>query len=133
MTATASEQLGENASLVKDWAKGYESQLHEYSYWIDEIEGTIPPELQGTLFRNGAGSLEVNGQKIGHPFDGDGMICAITSKVVPTFKIATFAQKAFSKNKARGRSYTEGLVPKKREVGWRISLTPISKMRQTPA
>lgn len=78
MTAITSEKLDENTSLVKDWAKGYESQLNEYSYWIDEIEGTLPSELQGTLFRNGAGSLEVNGQKIGHPFDGDGMICAIT-------------------------------------------------------
>lgn len=78
--ATSTAALNEKSSLVKDWAKGYESQLTEYSYWIDEIEGTIPPELQGTLFRNGPGSLEVNSQKIGHPFDGDGMICAITFK-----------------------------------------------------
>lgn len=71
-------QLKEENNLVKDWAQGYKSQPNEYSYWIDEIEGNIPPELQGTLFRNGSGSLEINGQKLGHPFDGDGMICAIT-------------------------------------------------------
>jgi all-trans-8'-apo-beta-carotenal 15,15'-oxygenase len=33
--------------------------------------------LQGTFFRNKPGLLEVNGQRIHHPFDGDGMICAI--------------------------------------------------------
>jgi all-trans-8'-apo-beta-carotenal 15,15'-oxygenase len=40
--------------------------------------------LQGTFFRNGPGLLEVNGQRIHHPFDGDGMICAIAiPKVAP--------------------------------------------------
>ena len=63
---------------VEDWAKGYQSQPNEYNYWIDKIEGVIPNELQGTLFRNGPGLLEIKGQKIGHPFDGDGMVCAIT-------------------------------------------------------
>ena len=65
---------------VEDWAKGYESQPNEYNYWIDEIEGVIPHELQGTLFRNGPGLLSINGQKIGHPFDADGMVCAVTFK-----------------------------------------------------
>lgn len=60
-----------------EWAKGYRSLKREYDYWIDEIEGTIPPELTGTLFRNGPGMLDVGGQAIQHPFDGDGMICAI--------------------------------------------------------
>jgi all-trans-8'-apo-beta-carotenal 15,15'-oxygenase len=61
----------------KDWQKGYQSQPYEYEYWIDEIEGTIPVELNGTLFRNGPGLLDINGQIIAHPFDGDGLICAI--------------------------------------------------------
>ncbi|HLO52019.1 MAG TPA: carotenoid oxygenase family protein [Kamptonema sp.] len=61
----------------KDWQRGYESQTQEYDYWIDDVEGEIPLDLQGTLFRNGPGLLDVNGQKIHHPFDGDGMVCAI--------------------------------------------------------
>lgn len=60
-----------------DWKKGYLSQPNEYDYWIDDIEGEIPPELEGTLYRNGPGLLEINGQAIRHPFDGDGMISAI--------------------------------------------------------
>ena len=60
-----------------DWKRGYESQPNEYDYWIDDIEGKIPEELYGTLFRNGPGLLEVNGHSIHHPFDGDGMISAI--------------------------------------------------------
>jgi all-trans-8'-apo-beta-carotenal 15,15'-oxygenase len=65
---------------LKDWQKGYESQTEESSYWIDNIEGEIPREISGTLFRNGPGLLDINGEKIKHPFDGDGMICAIAIK-----------------------------------------------------
>ncbi len=64
----------------QDWLKGYESLKTEQAYWIDEVEGQIPLELEGTLFRNGPGQLDINGQKYGHPFDGDGMICAIAFK-----------------------------------------------------
>lgn len=83
-------QLGERATLapetdsptlsyqLQDWQKGYRSLLQEYDYWIDEVEGTIPPELTGTLFRNGPGLLDIDGHHIHHPFDGDGMIAAIT-------------------------------------------------------
>jgi all-trans-8'-apo-beta-carotenal 15,15'-oxygenase len=63
-----------------EWQRGYTSLKQEYDYWVDEIQGTIPPSLEGTLFRNGPGLLDVNGQPIHHPFDGDGMICAISVK-----------------------------------------------------
>ncbi len=60
-----------------DWQRGYLSQPEEFDYWIDDVEGVIPAELQGTLYRNGPGLLDVNGQPIKHPFDGDGMVSAI--------------------------------------------------------
>jgi all-trans-8'-apo-beta-carotenal 15,15'-oxygenase len=68
----------EKSYALKDWQGGYESLTQEYDYWIDDIEGEIPPELAGTLFRNGAGLLDINGERLHHPFDGDGMISRIT-------------------------------------------------------
>ncbi|HEY9844669.1 MAG TPA: carotenoid oxygenase family protein, partial [Candidatus Caenarcaniphilales bacterium] len=62
---------------LKDWQGGNQSQKQEFDYWITDIEGEIPPQLQGTLFRNGPGILDVGGQRLQHPFDGDGMINAI--------------------------------------------------------
>jgi all-trans-8'-apo-beta-carotenal 15,15'-oxygenase len=38
------------------------------------VEGRIPDGLRGVLVRNGAGSLEVHGTRLQHPFDGDGMV-----------------------------------------------------------
>ncbi|MBM0740653.1 carotenoid oxygenase family protein [Phormidium sp. CLA17] len=67
----------EKSYRQEDWQRGYRSLAQEFDYWIDDIDGEIPAELQGTLFRNGPGLLEVNGERIHHPFDGDGMICAI--------------------------------------------------------
>jgi all-trans-8'-apo-beta-carotenal 15,15'-oxygenase len=71
-------QVSEKSYTIKDWQGGYQSLNQEFDYWIDDIEGEIPPELQGTLFRNGPGLLDINGQRLHHPFDGDGMISRIT-------------------------------------------------------
>jgi all-trans-8'-apo-beta-carotenal 15,15'-oxygenase len=61
-----------------DWASAFRNVGVE----LDGVElaasrGTIPPELGGTLYRNGPGRLERGGQWVHHPFDGDGMISAL--------------------------------------------------------
>jgi all-trans-8'-apo-beta-carotenal 15,15'-oxygenase len=61
----------------EDWQQGYLSQEQEEAYWVEQMDGTIPAELEGTLFRNGPGRLDVKGQPFGHPFDGDGMIVSL--------------------------------------------------------
>ncbi|WP_017324850.1 carotenoid oxygenase family protein [Synechococcus sp. PCC 7336] len=66
------------AYTTENWRKGYASLKQERDYWIDDIDGSLPTELVGTLFRNGPGGLDISGQDYGHPFDGDGAICAIT-------------------------------------------------------
>jgi len=40
---------------IADWKGGYLSQDQEYDYWIEDIKGEVPRELEGTLFRNGPG------------------------------------------------------------------------------
>ena len=45
----------------------------EFDYEL-EVEGEIPNDLKGTLFRNGPGLLEVYGTPLVHPIDGDGMV-----------------------------------------------------------
>ena len=65
---------------IGEWQKGYQSLPDEYEYEITDIEGEIPPELTGTLFRNGPGLLDIAGTDIHHPFDGDGMISSFAFK-----------------------------------------------------
>ena len=52
---------------LKTCSRGWESQK-EYSYWVPEadVEGEIPLDFCGTLFRNGPGVSEVYGKRLNH-------------------------------------------------------------------
>lgn len=78
MTAQLTAPTAELSYDQAQWKTGYRSLKEEFDYAITDIEGEIPAGLRGTLFRNGPGMLDVNGDRVNHPFDGDGMICAIT-------------------------------------------------------
>lgn len=57
---------------------GLENLDTEHSYWIDTFDGIVPPDLEGTFFRNGPGRQRIGDTTYGHWFDGDGMLCAFT-------------------------------------------------------
>lgn len=52
----------------------------EYEKVELKVEGQIPLEIRGTLFRNGNGRFEHKGVKYDHLFDGDGMVAAFQFK-----------------------------------------------------
>ncbi|QPN60738.1 carotenoid oxygenase family protein [Synechococcus sp. CBW1002] len=61
-----------------DWASAFRNVLGELDRVpLNAVRGTIPPDLAGTLYRNGPGRLERGGHWLHHPFDGDGMITAL--------------------------------------------------------
>lgn len=80
MTIVENKQENSKSYSLEDWQKGYDSQPNEYDYYIDNIEGEIPKDLEGTLYRNGPGLFDIYGTSIAHPFDGDGMISAFKFK-----------------------------------------------------
>ena len=60
------------------WASAFRNVEQELTdVALQPSRGSVPPELLGTLYRNGPGVLERGGQRVHHPFDGDGMITAI--------------------------------------------------------
>ncbi|MCX5967280.1 MAG: carotenoid oxygenase family protein [Cyanobacteria bacterium] len=79
--STAAADATESASGSydrADWASAFRNVGVELSdVAIQASHGTIPAELQGTLYRNGPGRLERGGHWVHHPFDGDGMITAL--------------------------------------------------------
>ncbi|ABX08238.1 carotenoid oxygenase family protein [Prochlorococcus marinus] len=61
-----------------DWSSAYSNVDKEFSnFELKAAKGAIPKDLFGTLYRNGPGRLERNGQWVHHPFDGDGMITSL--------------------------------------------------------
>lgn len=42
--------------------------------YAPRVEGTLPPELRGSLYRNGPGLFERGGHRLRHLLDGDGLV-----------------------------------------------------------
>jgi len=64
-----------NDEIKAAWTSAYSSASPEPADYDVEIEGTIPPTLRGTVFRNGPGNFERGGQRFKHVLDGDGLLC----------------------------------------------------------
>ena len=61
-----------------DWAGAFRNvEVELENEPLVAVRGEIPPDLSGCLYRNGPGRLERAGRLVHHPFDGDGMICAL--------------------------------------------------------
>jgi len=67
-----------NDEIRAGWEMAYTSVAGEYEYEIGEIEGTIPADLKGSLWRNGPGNFERGGQRFEHVLDGDGYLGRIS-------------------------------------------------------
>jgi len=103
----------------QDWQGGYVSQPQEFDYPITDIEGQIPAELQGTLFRNGPGLLDVQGEKFQHPFDGDGMITAISFDRSQAYVRSRYVQTAgYMAEKKAGKILYRGVFGTQKAGGW---------------
>ncbi|WP_165966666.1 carotenoid oxygenase family protein [Actinomadura sp. 7K507] len=59
---------------IDAWHRIYESLDDEHDYDIEEIDGKLPEDLAGTLYRNGPGRWQVGESLLDHIFDGDGML-----------------------------------------------------------
>jgi all-trans-8'-apo-beta-carotenal 15,15'-oxygenase len=108
---------------LEDWQGGYRSQPQEFDYWIDDIEGEIPLELQGTLFRNGPGLLDIHGHAIAYPFDGDGMVCAIAfSQGRAHFRNRFVHTQGYVTEQAVGKILYRGVFGTQKKGGWLANL-----------
>lgn len=103
----------------EEWRKGYLSQPNEYDYEITKIEGNIPPELTGTLFRNGPGLLDIAGTPIHHPFDGDGMVCAFYfNNGKAHFRNRFVRTEGYVKEQKAGKILYRGVFGTQKPGGW---------------
>ena len=110
MTNTIAQPSSSPTYNLDEWKRGYDSQPNEYDYEITEIEGEIPAELSGTLFRNGPGLLDIGDTAIHHPFDGDGMISAFSFQDGKAHYRNRFVQtEAYVKEKEAGKILYRGV------------------------
>jgi len=60
-----------------DWRRAFRDLEREHGFEPLEVEGTLPADLRGTLYRNGPALFSSFGERYGHWFDGDGAVSAV--------------------------------------------------------
>jgi carotenoid cleavage dioxygenase-like enzyme len=88
------------------WINAWRPSSTTGNYEITEIEGEVPRELAGTLYRNGPSQqvLPAEGHRALHLFDGDGMIHAFRFEEGRVFTTSAFAENpTFLREKELGR------------------------------
>lgn len=104
---------------MEDWQGGNQALKAEFEYPIDNIDGEIPPELRGTLFRNIPAMLNVNGQSVHHPFDADGMICKFTFVDGRAYFQNRYVRTpGYCKEQAEGQIAYRGVFGTEKPGGW---------------
>lgn len=120
------------------WLKGWDSVKEEVSVQISQrdrktrtniqtefssekgsITGNIPKDLRGTLYRNGPAKFEVGNVLVKHPWDGDGMITAISiSDDGVWFRNRFVRTKGYLAEQAAGRVLYRGTFGTQKPGGW---------------
>lgn len=78
----------------------------EHGFEPLRVEGRVPAELAGTLYRNGPGLLAVLGHRYRHWFDGDGLVSAVRFAGGRAHGAARLVQsRGLAEERARGRAY----------------------------
>ncbi|MFQ4142808.1 carotenoid oxygenase family protein [Chlorogloeopsis sp. ULAP02] len=104
---------------MEDWRGANRSLTQEFDYWIEDVEGKIPIDLNGTLYRNGPGLLDIFGRTVHHPFDGDGMVCAISfSNGRAHFRNRFVRTEGYCAEQAAGRMLYRGVFGTEKPGGW---------------
>jgi all-trans-8'-apo-beta-carotenal 15,15'-oxygenase len=82
--------LGQGTFVSQDWRRAwhnYESPLEDpdlidpltgAAQYVMEVEGSLPEDLHGVLYRNGPGKFGLNGHRVQHALDGDALVLQIT-------------------------------------------------------
>ena len=61
-------------TLLQAWLKAHRPVTSELYATLPILEGSLPIDLRGVLFRNGPGRFAVGDSHYGHLFDGDGLV-----------------------------------------------------------
>ncbi len=116
---TNNQKTTSNSYQKKEWASAYKNVENELAnVELKLSKGKVPKELFGTLYRNGPGQLERGGKWVHHPFDGDGMITAISfnnSKVIFSNKFVR--TKAWKEEQEAGEFIYRGVFGTQKKGG----------------
>src|SRR6478752_3189786 len=66
-----------NPSATHGWRRNFQDLTREHGFEPLRLEGALPQELAGTLYRTGPSLFSAGGRPYQHWFDGDGAVSAV--------------------------------------------------------
>ena len=60
------------------WRRGWQGAKAEGAGAVEAVEGALPSDLVGTYYHNGPASFVAKGGPVARPYEGDGMMTALT-------------------------------------------------------
>lgn len=109
--------------MAGTYLKAMTDITREHGFEPLRVEGRVPDELVGTMYRNGPGLFSNHGHRYRHWFDGDGLVSAVRFAGGQAFGAARLVQtRGLLEERARGRAYflTYGTRPPGGWNPWRV-------------
>jgi all-trans-8'-apo-beta-carotenal 15,15'-oxygenase len=76
-SVTVAKPVTAPAASAPAWLGGLQDLRREHAFEPLRVEDRLPPDLRGTLYRNGPGRFSAGGERYQHWFDGDGALSAV--------------------------------------------------------
>jgi all-trans-8'-apo-beta-carotenal 15,15'-oxygenase len=86
------------------WQKAFQNLPREHGFEPLRVEGQLPLDLQGTLYRNGPAHFDAQGTRYRHWFDGDGAVSAVRfsgGRVLGAVRTVATPERAAEQRKGR--------------------------------
>ena len=90
------------------------------------VEGTVPPDLRGTLIRTGPGLLERFGRRLSHSFEADGALSAVRFGPTTERAVQIVRSPGFEEEEAAGKPLYGSAAPR-----WRRFLNAVRGKTKT--
>ena len=119
-TSSVSTKTNDLTYDLASWKNGFTTCEKEI---CEVLDGSVPVDLEGTYFRNGYGKFEIGKEPVLHPFDADGMMCAITiEKGRAIFRNRFIQTKGFKKEKRFRKIQFRGAFGTQRAGGFMANI-----------
>jgi all-trans-8'-apo-beta-carotenal 15,15'-oxygenase len=99
----------------------YQDLRREHGFEPLKVEGALPPELAGTLYRNGPGLFGSHGRRYSHLFEGQGAVTAVRFVDGAALGASRVIEGAgLREERAAGRALYDSAAPRGRRIANRL-------------
>jgi len=115
------------AWTAEDWASAFKGAPSEYDYAIEDVEGTIPAELDGTVYLAGPANFKRGTTEYSHWLDGDGAVVALSFRGGRAHVRMRFVRTdAFRREAEEDQVLYRGTFGTNKEGGWQANFLDVS-------